>query len=116
MARRPSLPTDEAVGSGLVDACCCPEEASQLAGARDDGHVVRLAAGAHPLIDAMQPVLGTVSDLQNMIRLALLTVLECRSDARAPPIVRQADSTSSRRANVEPVLVIEPWCDDSPDW
>jgi hypothetical protein len=38
------------------------------------------AAGAHVVIDTVQPVLGAVSDLQDMLGLALLAVLECHAD------------------------------------
>lgn len=67
MARRPGLPAGGTVSLGSVGCGCCPEEARQLACARDDGHVVRLPAAAHPVIDTVQPVLRTVSDLQNML-------------------------------------------------
>jgi hypothetical protein len=35
---------------------------------------VRLASAAHPVMDAVQPLLRTVCDLQHMVGLALLTV------------------------------------------
>jgi len=41
---------------------------------------VRLAAAAHAVIDPVQPVLGTVSDLQDMLGLSLLAVSEGRPD------------------------------------
>ena len=38
----------------------CPEEAGQLTRDRDDGHVVRFAAGAHAGVEVVQSLLGTV--------------------------------------------------------
>jgi hypothetical protein len=87
MARRPGLPTGRAVSRVLVGCCCCPEEARQLAGTRHDGHVVCLAAAPHTVIDPVQPVLGAVSDLQNMIGLALLAVAERYPDPWVSPVV-----------------------------
>ena len=87
MARRPGLPAGEAVGGVSVGGCCCPEEARQLACAGDDGHVVRLAAGAHAVIDAVQPLLCSVGDLQDVVGLALLAVLEGRADPWVASVV-----------------------------
>ena len=71
----------------LVGGCCCPEEAGKLAGARDDDHVVRLAAGAHAVVDAMQALLGAISDLQDMVGLTLLAVAEVHPDPRGTRVV-----------------------------
>jgi hypothetical protein len=48
---------------------------------------VRLAAAAHAVIDPVQPLLGTVCDLQNMVGLALLTVLEGHPDPWGAAVV-----------------------------
>jgi hypothetical protein len=43
----------------------CPDEAGELAGAGDDSDVAGLAASAHPLVDAVQTMLGAVGDLSS---------------------------------------------------
>jgi hypothetical protein len=48
---------------------------------------VWLAAAAHPVIDTVQPLLGTVSDLQDMLGLALLAVLEGHPDPGVSSVV-----------------------------
>ncbi len=70
MARRPGLATGEGVSWRYSIAA-----AAQRADTRDDDHVVWLAPGAHPLIDAMQSPLGAVGDLQDVVGLAKLSVL-----------------------------------------
>jgi len=74
-ARRPALPNVGAVGWWLVGGGGCPEEAGELAGDRDGHDTVRFAARFHLPVDAMEPVLGRVRDLQHGLRLPLLAGL-----------------------------------------
>ncbi len=51
-----------------------------------DGHAVRFAAGFHLVVDAVQAVLGLVSDREDVIGLALLAA--CRVGRRGSrPVV-----------------------------
>jgi len=59
-----------------------PEEAGELAGDGDRGHVVRLAAFAQALVLAVEAVLGAPGDLQDVIGLARLAVVERDADPR----------------------------------
>jgi hypothetical protein len=58
-----------------------------VAACHDDGHVVRLATAAHPVIDPVQPVLGTIGDLQDMLGLAKLAIAEGHPDSRGASVV-----------------------------
>ena len=70
-----------------------PEKAREFADARDDGHVVRLTARAHPGEDAMDAVLGAAGDLHDVVSLLGLALGErdpdpgvrVRSARRTPP-------------------------------
>ena len=85
-ASRPGTPTSR------PDAWCgkvwsgsdsgSPQEAGQLTGTGHGDHVVGLAPRAHPCVDAMDPVLGSVGDLKDVIGLALLPAGQPLSDAR----------------------------------
>lgn len=64
MARRPALPAGRTVREGQS-----------------------AVAAAHAVIDPVQPVLRAVSDLQDMLGLALLAVFEGHSDPWGPSVV-----------------------------
>lgn len=51
-----------------------PEKAGEFSRAGNDGQVVRLAAGAHSLVDAVQSLLGVVADRQDVVGLSELAV------------------------------------------
>lgn len=70
-----------------------PEEAGEFAGARDDSDVVRLAAGAHPVIEAVQAMLASVRDLKDVLGLAVLAALERGAD---PGLAGGRGTTSAR--------------------
>ena len=91
-----------------------PEEAGELARCSDDADVAGLAAGAHLAMGAVQAQPGAVADLYDVGALAGLACGERDADAWLAGVV-QAASTSSRRASVEPVLVMCPCREDSPD-
>jgi hypothetical protein len=102
------------VREGLGGGRGGPEEARQFAGARDDGDVVWLSAGFHLSVDAMDSLLGSVGDLQDVLGLPVLAVSSV-APIRGSRAYCQADSTSSRRASPDPVFVIAPCREDSPD-
>jgi hypothetical protein len=52
----------------------------QASSAGDDGHVVGLAEGAHPVIDAMQAMLGAVGDRHDVLGLLVLAGFQGRAD------------------------------------
>src|SRR5215212_6292704 len=59
-----------------------PEEAGELPGDGDGGDVCGLAAGPHPPVDAVKPLLGPPGDLQDVVGLAGLAVFERDPDPR----------------------------------
>ena len=80
------------VGRGLVGGGGGPEKAGQLAGAGDDGDVVRLAADAHGAIEAVQALLGAVGDREDVVGLAGLAVGKRRAEPLLAAVVpRQLD-------------------------
>ena len=84
-----------------------PDEPGELAGARDDDLLVRLAAAGHPLPASVQTLLAAPCALDDERVLAPLAARELVADVgRRRPF--QAASISSRRAWLMPALVIEP--------
>lgn len=92
-ARRPALPNSGAVSDRSWCGGGGPEEAGEFAGARDDSDVVRLAAGAHPVIEAVQAMLASVRDLKDVLGLAVLAALERGAD---PGLAGGRGTTSAR--------------------
>jgi hypothetical protein len=79
-------PTLEPVSSGCPQWLLsgdCPHEPGELAGARDDDLLVRLAAAAHPLPPSMQSLLAAPRALEDLRVLAALAARELIADRRA---------------------------------
>ena len=67
---------------GLLGHGGGPEEAGEFARDGDGGDVGRLAVCAQAGVEAVEPVLGTPGDLEQMRRLALLAVGDRCPDSR----------------------------------
>jgi hypothetical protein len=100
-ARRLPTRAGEGCQLGLWSGSGGPEEAGELARARNGGHVARLVALPHPFVDAVLTVLGACGDLQDVVGQPLLALVERPPDAgrtgvvpggldKDPPCVRGA--------------------------
>ncbi len=115
MARRPALPAGRAVGGGQSAVAAAQRK---HASSRAQATTVTLCGLPRPRmrsIDAVQPVLGAVSDLQDVIGLALLAVFEGHPDPWGASVV-PGGLDEQPASEPDPVFVIEPWWEDSPDW
>ena len=100
MARRLGPPTCGAVGLGLVGGSGGPEEAGQLTRARDDGEIVWLASRTHRAVHAIEALLSTVCDSEDVVGLSDLTVGECCSQK----FLRQIDAAVPAELDVHLIL------------
>lgn len=76
----PVPPAGRVSARGLGRCGCRPAEARQLTRGGDGGHGGVFSALSQPVVDSVEAVLGAPGDLEDVVRLALLTVLESRAD------------------------------------
>jgi hypothetical protein len=77
------------VGRCLVGGRCRPEEARELTGDGDGGHVMGFAAGFHVVVDVVKAMLGLVRDLDHCFGLVLLTGLKRHANCRSGSVLQR---------------------------